>query len=777
MSSSFPPRRSTPSAPPRESQRDNLESVPQPLTTFVGRDRDVAAVVELLRRPDIRLLTITGTGGVGKTRLALRAIKEVRGAFDGTVFVSLASVRDPEMLLPTVAHLLNVPDAPGQPLLSRLCTFLEHRSLLLVLDNLEHLLDAVPAVADLLAGCPRLTILCTCRTNLNVTGEHLLPLAPLPAEDARELFLERVRALMPGFTATDEVVPVIDGICDRLDRLPLALELAASRVPVLPPTALLARLQRRLDLLANGPRDAPVRQRGMREAIDWSHDLLLEEQRILFQRLGVFIGGFTLEAAEAVAGDGVDVLEATSALVAASLVVRTAGVADEPRYTMLETIWEYALEQLRASGEEAAVRANHADYYRTLAEDALPLYDGPEIRLACDRVEIELDNCRAAMSWALETGNAETGTRLAGALWRVWQFARAAVGQPWMDRVAEGRDWIEHMLAMPADLPTEALTEALIGAGVLARIHGDRDRARVAGENVLTRSRSEGYPYGEFWAIGLLGALAEDRGQFETARSYYDQGLTLSSRMRNPQNHLAIAYIALGIAALRSGDLKQAAYELGVALQICRETGNSHLVGRAAGGLANALREQGDFYRATALGRESVAAYVERGELSGVHASLVDIAVLTLKIGRPETTARLAGVASTFFSHPDKAEALAQVARDAQAQLGDAAFEAASQDGRRMAWDDVIAEIDALIEAIPDAPAPAPPEPAVQYGLSRREVEVLRQVTEGHSSRVIAETLSVSERTVETHVFHIFNKLSVNSPAAATAYAVRHGLV
>ncbi|HEV2073865.1 MAG TPA: AAA family ATPase [Thermomicrobiales bacterium] len=274
MSNNSPSSPSTNSAPLVLNERPDIGAVPKLLTAFVGRDRELTAVVDLLRRPDVRLVTVTGTGGVGKTRLALRAAEDSHDTFDRVVFIPLAAVRDPVMLLPTVAHYLNVPDTPDTPLLSRPRALLSNQQLLLVLDVVEHLLDAVPAVAELLAACPRLTILCTCRTNLNVSGEHLLPLAPLPGEEARALFIERVRALVPGFTATDEVADVIDAICAQLDGLPLAIELAASRVPMLPPRALLARLEHRLDLLTGGPRDAPPRLHAMRDAISWSHDLL-----------------------------------------------------------------------------------------------------------------------------------------------------------------------------------------------------------------------------------------------------------------------------------------------------------------------------------------------------------------------------------------------------------------------------------------------------------------------------------------------------------------------
>jgi predicted ATPase/DNA-binding CsgD family transcriptional regulator len=777
MSGTMPSRRSTNSASLPGRRRDEVDSVPQPLTTFIGRERDVATVADFLRRPDVRLLTVTGTGGVGKTRLALRATEAARDAFDSTAFVSLASVREPSMLLLTVAQHLNVPDAPDQPLLSRLLVFLADRLQLLVLDNLEHLLDAVPVVVDLLAGCPRLTILCTCRVKLNVSGEHLLPLDPLPGDEARALFVDRVRAVIPGFTLTDELRPVVDAICTRLDGLPLALELAASRVPALPPRALLARLEHRLDLLTNGPRDAPPRLRDMRDAIGWSHGLLPREQQILFRRLGVFIGGFTLAAAEAVASDEIDVVEAISALVAASLVVPIDGVADEPRYTMLETIREFALERLEHASEAPAVRARHAEYFQRLAEVAIPHYDGPDVRLASDRVDIELDNCRAAMAWALEVHDAETGLRLAGALWRIWWFAQATGGTPWRDRVSEGRDWIERMLPMREGLPVEALTEALIGGVGLAHMLGDDDQGHVLGEELLTRSRAEGYSYGEYWALGLLGITADARGDVGTARRYFEHALSHASDIRNPDNHAALAHLYLGTIALRAGNPEAAAGHLEKALKLSHDTGNSWLIALAAAAQGRTLLHQGDAARAATLTREGLLAFTEQRNLPEIHACLVDLALVALRADQPAHGARLLGVAGAFPSHEDEADYIAGAVADTQSRIGEAAFTAEFEAGRDLTWDEVLKEIDALIETLADTSAAPPPEPATTHGLSPREVEVLRLVAEGQSSRAIAETLFVSERTVETHIFHIFNKLNVNSRAAAAAHAVRLGLL
>ncbi len=780
MSGHVHPRRpASGSAIPRrvlEDRRSVADPALRPLTSFIGRERELATVVDLLGRPDVRLLTITGPGGVGKTRLALRATDAIQGSFtDGAIVVSLAAVRDPALVLPTVAHHLDVPDAPDQPLLARLQGALAEAHLLLVLDNAEHVVEAMPFVVDLLASCPRLTILVTSRIQLNLSGERLIPLVPLPPGEARALFAERAGALAPGFTLTDELGPVVDRIVARLDGLPLAIELAASRVPALPPRAILARLDHRLDLLTSGPRDAPARLRGMRDAIGWSHDLLPGAQQLLFRHLGVFIGGFTLEATEAVAGDEIDVLDGIATLVAASLIMPIQGVADEPRYTMLETIREYALERLGAAGEEAEARARHAGYYCRLAESALPLYDGPDIRIATDRIDIELDNCRAAMTWALETGDAETGTRLAGALWRVWWYALATGGRAWTERVQEGRAWLDRMLALDQELPVEAVTEALAGASALAHLRGDLDRAQALGDTLL--SRTADYPYGLFWARIVLGQTAEERGDVETARRHYAEGLAIAPAVRNPQNHRALAHGRFGMLAQRVGDLAEAERHLEEALRLSEITGNAWAVAHSSRLLGQIVQNRGDLGRAAMLARTSLTAHMSQRDVCGVHATLTDGARLALAIGQPERAARLLGAATTFPTHPSEADAFDRATRDAQAGTSGAAFAAASDAGRRLDWDAVVAEIDALVDAATSTPPTTPPDPASRYDLSRRELEVLRYLAEGDSNRAIADTLSLSERTIENHVSSILAKLEVTSRAAAATFAVRHDLI
>ena len=416
--------------PDRERPRPHL---PLPLTSFVGREREVVAACDILRRPGVRLVTLTGPGGVGKTRLAIRVATEVANDFpDGVWFVALAPVRDATLVAATLAQTLGIGETPTRSIEEGLRAFLRERRALLVLDNLEHLLDAGPLIAGLLSACPSLTMLATSRAVLRVSGEHGVAVPPLPvspvdsasgrdrrlASDAVRLFVERASAARSDFTVTETEAPTVTAICEKLDGLPLAIELAAARVTSLSLTALLTLVERRLALLTGGPRDQPVRLRSMRDAIAWSHDLLTPEEQALFRRLAVFVGGFTLEAAEAVDG-GRDVLDTVTSLAANSLVRQAergnAAPEEAPRFVLLETIREFALDQLAASGDEAEVRGRHAEWCLRLAERAEAAAWSSEQRAWFDRLQADHDN--VGRRWP---GCSTGGTRQGCAWPRQW---------------------------------------------------------------------------------------------------------------------------------------------------------------------------------------------------------------------------------------------------------------------------------------------------------------------------------------------------------------------
>src|SRR5215213_10113162 len=478
LPSEFPPLRTL------EAKLNNLPLQPTPL---VGRVREVEEVAERLRSDQVRLLTLTGPGGTGKTRLALQAGADLLDEFDdGVFFVALAAITDRALVAPTVVRAIGLTERRNQPPEELLKGFLRDRQTLLLLDNFEQVLESAPLLAELLSSAPNLKILITSRTPLRLYGEHEFPVPPLSLPDpsslatlesltqygAVRLFVERAKAVKPDFSLTQANAPAVAEICARLDGLPLAIELAAARIKLLPPQAMLSRLGNRLKLLTGGARNLPQRQRTLRGAIEWSYELLDEGEKVLFGRLSVFSGGNTLEAVEAVCdaeGDfPMDVFEGVSSLLDNSLLQQKEGFDGEPRFAMLETIREYASERLEDSSDAEAARHAHAEYFLALAEEAEPMLWGAEDAAWLDRLEHEHDNMRAALSWSIEHEEAELALRLGGALRWYW-YMEGYYG--------EGRRWLEAALGKDWGVAAEARARALEGVGWLANVQGDLDRA------------------------------------------------------------------------------------------------------------------------------------------------------------------------------------------------------------------------------------------------------------------------------------------------------------
>ena len=461
-------------------------TLPTRLTTFLGREHEIAEVTDLLGRS--RLLTLTGPGGTSKTRLSLEVARRALARHPGGVFfVELAPIAEPELVVPTIAQTMGLPDRGGRSAIDRLVDHIGERAVLLVLDNFEQVVGAAPTLSALLAACPNLTMLTSSRAVLHVSGEqeypvpplgvpdpaHLPPLAQLSQYEAVALFIERARAVSPSFEVTNENAPAVAEISVRLDGLPLAIELAAARIRILTPEAMLGRLDHRLGLLAGGSRDLPLRQQTLRGAIDWSHDLLDEPDRALFACLSVFVGTAGLEPIERVCGGEVsgDLLDVLASLIDKSLVRQRAGHAGEPRFSMLETIREFAIERAVEGGRWDELRARHAGLFVEVAEAARDRVMGPEKRHWLDRLEEEHGNLRSAMSWAIETRNADVAMRLGAALWRFWQMR---------GYLAEGLERMRVALAMPgASGPTETRARALDAAAGLAYWQGNQPAARA----------------------------------------------------------------------------------------------------------------------------------------------------------------------------------------------------------------------------------------------------------------------------------------------------------
>jgi predicted ATPase len=482
-----------------DQSKDRLHNLPVQVTSLIGREQEVAAACSLLHRPEVRLVTLTGTGGIGKTRLGLEIADCLFDVFaDGVCFVPLGPISNPTLVVAAIAQALGIKEARGHPLFDLLKSFLRDKHSLLLLDNFEQVVAAASLLSELLATCLYLKIVVTSRAVLHIQGEHEFPVPPLALPDmahmpgsealaqypAIALFLQRALAVKPDFAATSANMRAIAEICARLDGLPLAIELAAARIKLLPPQALLQRLEHRLQVLTSGAQDVPARQQTLRNTLAWSYQLLDADQQRLFQRLSVFVGGGTLEAIESLCqalGDGtLPVLEGVASLMDQSLLQQTEQEGEEPRFIMLETIRAYALESLVASGEGEAARQAHAAYYLTLAEESERELGGPRQAIWLKRLEREHDNLRAAMDWSLKQGkdknetqrHMEIALRLGGALRRFWQMH---------GHLKEGQTFLESALSASEGIVVSARARAktLLAAGTLASIQNDYDRVEA----------------------------------------------------------------------------------------------------------------------------------------------------------------------------------------------------------------------------------------------------------------------------------------------------------
>jgi len=701
----------------RAPQTGHPHNLPPQLTGLVGRERDVDVVTALLRHDGGRLLTLTGPPGVGKTRLSLGAAERLLDLFaDGAFFVALAPVTDPDQVASVIAATLGLREEGGRSVVENLCGRLRARHMLLVLDNFEHVTAAAVLVVDLLTACPRLTVLVTSRAPLHVRGEQTFAVSPLALPDptdpppvdaltqysAIDLFLQRARARAPDFEITVANAPAVAAICRRLDGLPLAIELAASRVALLPPQALLARLERRLSLLIAGAHDLPERQRTLRAAIAWSYDLLDADERALFARLGIFVGGCTIEAAEAVCGTAGGrqdtVLDRLASLMNKSLLRMDVAGHGEPRFGMLETIREYALERLAESGDEEESRRRHAGYYLALAEAAEPELTGPAQGMWLERLEDEGDNLRSALRWARESGEIDTGLRLAGALWRFWYMRGYQ---------REGRGWLEDLLALTAKGPggpaRAARAKAFNAAGVLAYYQGDCVRAIALHEESLALRRELADKQAIASSLHNLASNVALCGDHERAVELYEESLALS---RDLGAKLAIAATLsnLGDIAREQGAYGRATALSEESLALMRELGDTWGIALLLTNLGRLAREQRDYGRAAVLYAESLALYRRLGDKSEVIACLQDVAALIYRQGQAEQAARLYGAVAAgrdanghALSPVDQARFERDVAA-LRATLGDDSFTGAWMEGRALPLERMVEQARAVIE-------------------------------------------------------------------------------
>jgi predicted ATPase/DNA-binding NarL/FixJ family response regulator len=753
-------------------------SAPTPRTRLIGRERERATARALLLDEAAPLLTLTGPGGIGKTRLALAVAQEVATAFaDGLAWVDLASLRDASLVPTIVATTLGLVPVAALTPTEAIVRHLRSRQALLMLDNCEHVLaETAELVARLLATCPALQVVATSRAPLRVRGEQELPVGPLPlpSDDASfeallqspavQLFRERAQARRPVFTVDASNATAIAALCRQLDGIPLAIELAAARSNVLSPEALLARMPSRLSLLSYGARDLPARQQTLRHAIAWSYDLLSDEDRRLFRHLAIFAGGWSIPAAAAVSGGGArDVLDGLDRLVEQSL-IRSVEASAEPRFTMLETVREFGMERLEGASELAAARETHAAYFAGLGERLEPNLPGDPARFddRLWRIEADHANLRAALAYLAEHGDATRALELAGWLSSFWYHR---------DYLREGRRWLEWALAHAPETPTTARGRAMTGLGLLILTQGDAETAAPLFEAGRGITEDAGDRPLVALSIHNLGLAEIIRGRWEQAAPLMEQVLDLWREL-GMSTLEAAARNQLGVIARERGELDVAAGHLEASLAICRRVGHSAHAAIALRNLAVLARVQGDDAAALRYYQEALQDWVGLNQPWASTRALCGLAALAAAHDQPETAAALAGAADALLTENDSQlvfvdrAAYDEAVVRARAVLGASAFDALHAQGRVLPFAEIVSlaagvTLPGLRQARGKWPGTAPD------ALTSREQEVLRLVATGRTDREIADTLFLSRRTVNTHVARILGKLGAGSRRAA----------
>ena len=774
----------------------------QSLTSFIGRKKELVEVHQLLTQA--RLLTLTGVGGCGKTRLARQVAAELaaNSSFAGGVwFVEFASLNDPNLVPQEVAQTLGIREVFDRPAISLLVDHLEEKHLLLIFDNCEHLLVACAGLAEkLLLASSGLYILATSREPLGVPGEttflvpslslpdqvHWLPSSELAEYDAPALFVERAQAVLPAFRPTEQNASAILQLCRRLDGIPLAIELAAARVNVLTVEQIAARLDDRFNLLTSSNRAAVLpRHQTLQATIDWSYELLTEKDRVLFRRLAVFAGGFTLEAAEAACtGDGIEqseILDGLARLVSKSLIVAEILEQREARYHLLETIREYAFHRLRESGEENKMRGHHCDWFLALAEESRARWRGPAQKEVFNQLETEHDNLRAALEWArLEEALSERALRLGGALWRFWQIH---------DHLREGRQHLAQILSLPqTQAHTTARARALYGAGYLALMQGDYTSSQGYFEDNLAMARQLNDALLIANAIYGLGILARYRGDNQRAVERLEDSLVLFRQLGDRVGEY-VSLFNLAEAATARGEYQQAETLHEASLELKRAQDDEWSIANSLICLATLARLQGQNDRAIKLIKDGLELFRKIGDRSNIANSLLEFSAIAIARGHSQQGIQLYAAADTLlealgYSSDDSYRAQSEHPLTMlRSKIGETRFKAAWEKGRALTLDQAIEQalgLSSLLASQVDSATPSKrgeEDQARLPPLNERELEVLRLIADGLSNREIAARLVIALSTVKWHINNLFGKLSVRSRTQAIAQAKELGLL
>ena len=765
-------------------------------TPLIGRDRELEVLRRHLLGETVRLITVMGPGGVGKTRLTLAAARSVETAFpDGVWFVDLVPLRDPTHLDATIAQALQLEEVGTRSPRERVTAHLRDRRVLLVLDNFEHIMSAAIRVAELVADCPHLKVLVTSREPLNLRLEQRMVLAGLALPDlarrtpesvaraaAAALFLERARVVQPEFALSPADAPAVAQLVHRLDGMPLAIQITAARSNVLSPAAMLRRLHGQALLSTEEARDVPARHHTLRETIEWSHALLDSSEQILFRQLGVFVGGWTLDAAEDIVqtGDSDSPLwQLLGSLVNKSLVQTEGADEADRRYRMLETIREYAEDRLTASGEVDGPRQRHAAYYLALAERAEPELWGPEERTWLRRVKQEHENFLAALPWATDRGDGETAMRLAGALAYFWWV---------LGYLREGRRWLEQALALGPDGPSRFRARALVGAATLAASLGDQPEARLFIQHAYEIAEDVGGPDPVTSAICRACVVAVLESDPQIAPVLGELTLALLSKGVKDPRWQAHGLFKLAWARILLDDLEGAEAALTECLDLCRTQGNRRLAAAAMSDLARVKLKRGDDAGAAALAAAALTSALEQEHVRARWVAVVTAALVGGHRRDLDCAVRLLAAAEAWGEStgdvlvfgPRVRKETEQIAARARDQLGESAYRTAVTEGRALSADEALGIARPALEP----PAGTGRDHATASGgarprgfLSDREQAVLRLIAEGLLNKQIATSLGIGERTVKTYLSSAMNKLGVDNRAHAVVAAIQRDLL
>ncbi|HEY3058989.1 MAG TPA: LuxR C-terminal-related transcriptional regulator [Chloroflexota bacterium] len=739
-----------------------MHNLPTQLTSFIGRERERALLRE--RLSSARLVTLTGAGGAGKTRLALALAANLEPEFEhGVWLVELAALTDPAVVPSAITVALGVRGSAERSTLESLLEYLSERQILLVLDNCEHLVAGCAELADqLLRLCPGVRILATSRETLNVPGEVIWRVPSLALDsEAVQLFAERARAALPDFEVTSDNAAAVAEVCQRLDGIPLAIELAAARIRTLTPMQIAARLDDRFGLLVAGPRTVLPRQQTLRATVDWSYALLSEAERMLFRSLFVFAGGWTLDAADLVCGNQPGVLRLLEQLVNRSLVQATPWKT-ETRYRLLETLRQYAAEKAHEADEDVVLRERHLDWFVALAERAQPGLRTSELPELLDRLEAEHDNIRAALRWAAEQ-RPEAQVRLSDALWEFWYIrGYLAEGQFWLDAAAQR-----------TDVSLAVRARALKAAGSLASYRYDFDRAASLETEALALAQQIGDMPVVAACLVNLGNTDAGRKRYASAGRWYAQALRLMRELDDSYG-VGLVLVNQSYLARYQGQHARATQLLEQCLPLFVASGDRRRTARTLMRLGTTAYEQSDYARAEQLGRDALATFGELGFTPGIADCFELLASVAAAQGSGARAARLFGALEALQERIGRSLSPAErplrerglvAMRRVVGELSGARWRT---DGQLLSLDAAIAF--ALSDATLDADA-APLRP-----LSARERDVVALIADGLTNRQIAERLIISERTVDSHVSRIFNKLGLNTRAQAAVWAAAHGL-